>query len=937
MKNFRLFIYILLLILFSSPLIGSQFAFKFDGNISASDIDTINPGAIIIDSLLSDSINSRPVVADSLRTDTVPRKKDALDAPVDYEASDSIVFTAGNWGYLFGDSKVNYKDIALKSENISMNMDSSIVHATFGLDSIGEEFGYPVFTEGSSGDFEAKSIRYNFKTKKGYITHVITEQGEGYVVAERTKKNDDDSFFMCDGKYTTCDHHDHPHFYLMLTRAKVRPKKDIVTGPAYLVIEDVPIYFLGLPFAFFPFTDKYSSGVIMPSYDDELNRGFGLRDGGYYFAINDYVDLAVTGELWTKGSWGLNARSTYRKRYKYSGNFNLSYRFTKNGEKEDPDYSTSRDFSINWSHSQDAKANMYRTLSASVQYSTSSYNRHDVGSLYSSSGTYGTKNSTVTLTQRFPNSPFTLSANMSAAQVTSDSTVSLTLPNLTVSMSRIYPFKRKEVVGAERWYEKIQLSYTGDLRNSITTKEDQLFKSNLQKDWKNAMKHTIPVSATFNIFNYLNITPSFTYNERWYSQKIHQKWDAAQRRTVYSDTTYSFSRVFDFNYAISFQTKLYGFYEPMFKIPIFKAGTMDRIRHVFTPSISFSGQPDFSDPIWGFYESFTYYDADGNVQTHTYSPYSQGIFGTAPSGKSGSINFSFDNNIEMKIKTPDDSTKVISLVDNLGIRFSYNMMADSLKWSDIGANMRLKLSKNLTVTVNATFDPYLYDPVYSTNSDGIRNITSLRKVDRLRIENGKGIGRLKSTGYSISPSINQDTFKKWFGGGDKSKSSNSDPENLSDLDATDSEEEVPKKKGSLLAKEKDDNEYDDDGYVKNDIKWNLSPSYSFSYGYSSDIDEKNMEYKRKLTHNFSLSGSIQPTKNWNFTFHTSYNFDAKKFAYVNCSLTRNLHCWSITASFIPVGPYQSYFVSLRASSQMLQDLKYEQRGQTSPGLDPQWY
>ena len=951
MKNFRLFIYTIVILLFSSPLIGSQFSFRVtEGKLVFQDDSTyvftsISDTPIVttrVDTLFTDSITS-----DSIFTDSIPRKKDALDAPVDYEANDSIVydFTDGNKGYLYGESKVNYQNIGLKSEYITMNLDSSIVNATFGLDSIGEEFGYPVFTDGGSSggtDYEAKMMRYNFKSKKGFINHVITEQGEGYIVADKAKKNADDSFFMRDGIYTTCDHHDHPHFYLKLTKAKVRPKKDVITGPAYLVIEDVPIYFLGLPFAFFPFTDKYSSGVIMPSYDDVMDRGFGLRDGGYYFAINDYVDLALTGEIYTKGSWGLNARSTYRKRYRYTGNFNASYRLTKYGEKGDPDYSTYKDISLSWSHSQDPKANMYRTLSASVNFSTSTYNRNDVINRYTDSGTSDTKNSTVTLTQRFPNSPFTLSANMSAAQISRDSTIALTLPNLTVSMSRIYPFKRKEAVGKERWYEKIQLSYTGDLRNSITTKENLLLKSNIQKDWRNAMKHTIPVSATFNIFNYLNITPSFNYNERWYTQRINQRWDANQRRAVNADTTYSFNRIYDFNYALSFQTKLYGFFEPIFNIPIFKAGKLDRIRHVFTPSISFSGQPDFSDPQWGFYEKIKYYDADGNEQEYVYSPYSQGIFGTAPSGKQGAINFSFDNNLEMKVKTDNDSTRIISLIDNLGIRFSYNMMADSMRWSDISTNMRLKLSKSLTVNVNATFDPYMYDPIYDfRKEDGknIRYVKSLNRVDRLRISNGKGFGRLRSTGYSVSTSINQDTFKKWFGKGDKSGDSGEEVPSSEPSDDENelNQSEIEAEKGSLFNRnKKDTNEYDDDGYTRNQVKWNLSFNYSFSYAYSNEIDQMNFEYKRKLTHNFGLSGSIQPTKNWNFSFNTYYDFDASKFTRVSCSLTRNLHCWSISASFIPVGQYQSYFVSLRASSQLLQDLKYEQRGQTS-SMNPEWY
>lgn len=899
--------------MFSSPFLGAQITSGSPQGKMGGLADSTNMQADSIRVTTNDSI---------LPSDTV-RKKDALDAPVDYSANDSIVFTIGNWGYLYGDGHVNYKTIALKAENIAMSMDSSMVNATFGLDSIGSEFGFPIFSDGGT-DYESKTMKYNFKTKKGYITNVITQQGEGYIVAEKAKKNADDSFFMCNGKYTTCDNHDHPHFYMMLTKAKVRPKKNVVTGPAYLVIEGLPLP-IALPFGFFPFSDKYSSGIIMPSYGDELERGFNLRDGGYYFAINDNIDLALTGEIYTKGSWGLNARSTYKKRYRYSGSFDASYLMTKLGDKDVPEtYSTSKDFRINWTHSQDPKANMYRTLSASVNYSTSSYSRNQLDSYYNSNSfSENTKSSTVNLTQRFPNSPFSLSASMSIAQRSQDSTVDLTLPQLNITMSRIYPFKRKQVVGSERWYEKIQFSYTGELRNSIRTKEDKLFSSNLQKDWKNAMRHSIPISATFNVLNHLNITPSINYTERWYTSKSHKRWDVNQNRHIDTDTIYGFNRVYDFNYALNFQTKLYGMYEPLIGGNKVKA-----IRHVFTPSISFSGNPDFSDPRFGYYERYYYYDGNGELKENVYSLYDGAIFGSPGRGKQGNINFQFENNIEAKINT-NDSTKIISLIDNLGIGFSYNMMADSLKWSDITTNIRLKLSKTLTVNLNATFDPYTY---------GVDSHGNPYKQDKLRIQKNGTIGRLKRTSYSISPSINQDTFKKWFGK-DKDKKDDKAASNREDSDLDlDSEEgsteDKPRK--SMFEKKEASGEYDDDGYLRNEFKWSLSASYSMGYGYDNVFDTRKREYKMKLTHNLGLNGSIQPTKNWSFTFNTSYDFDNKRFADVSCNLTRNLHCWAISASFRPIGPYTSYYVSIRANSSMLQDLKYEQRGRAS-SYDPAWY
>ncbi|MBP7487304.1 MAG: LPS-assembly protein LptD, partial [Parabacteroides sp.] len=463
------------------------------------------------------------VVADSSR-----KKKNALDAVVTYQAKDSIMMTAGNWAYLFGEGNVKYRQIELQSEVIEMNMDSSLVFAKFGLDSIGEEFGYPLFKDGDQ-QYESKTMRYNFGTKKGYITDVITQQGEGYVTAGRTKKMANNDMFMMGGKYTTCDDHDHPHFYLQLSKAKVRPKKNIVTGPAYLVIEDVPLP-LAIPFGFFPFSDSYSSGVIMPTFGDEMDRGFFLRDGGYYFALSDYVDLALTGEIYTKGSWGLSARSAYKKRYKYSGNFNVSTLTTILGDKGLPDYSKSKDFKITWSHSQDAKSNPYRSFSASVNFATSSYDRNQLTNIYNQSSTTNTKGSSVSLSQRFPNSPLSLSATMNINQRSRDSSISVTLPDISVSLSRIYPFKRKNGVGKEKWFEKISMSYSGYLRNSINTKENLLMKSSLVKDWKNAMQHTIPISATCNLFKYINISPSSNYTERWYTSKETFGWDTITNR-----------------------------------------------------------------------------------------------------------------------------------------------------------------------------------------------------------------------------------------------------------------------------------------------------------------------------------------------------------------------------------------------------------------------
>ena len=859
-------------------------------------------------------------------SDTVPKKKEILEGKVNYTAQDSVVFTKGNMGYLYGDADVKYQDIAIKGEKITMSMDSSIIGATFGVDSLGKEYGYPIFDDKGT-QYEMKNVRYNFKTEKAFISNIVTEQGEGYIVAKEAKKNDDNSFYMLNAKYTTCDLHDHPHFYLNLSKAKVRPGEDVVTGPAWLVVGDVPLFPIVLPFAFFPFNETYSSGIIMPSYGDEMERGFYLHNGGYYFAISDYFDLSLTGEIYTKGTWGAGVQSNYRKRYKFTGNLNAYYLKTILGERNMPDYSASTDFRVSWTHSQDPKANMYRTLSASVNYSTSSYNQRNLNSRYKREATNNTKSSTVNLTQRFPDSPWNLSATASVNQVSRDSTISVTLPNISANMSRIYPFKRKNAIGDERWYEKISMSYSGEFRNSIHTKESEFMKANIGKDWQNGMRHSIPISATFSLFDYINISPSFNYTERWYTGKELQEWDPIAKRHVVSDTIYGFNRVYDFNTSVSVNTKLYGMYVPwkMF------GNKIQAIRHVFTPSISIGYRPDFGAPQFNFYETYSYRNEYGEDVEYTYSPYSSMMFGAPSRGKQGNIGFDFKNNLEMKIRSENDSTgaKKISLIDDLGINFSYNMMADSLKWSMVNTNMRLKLSKSYTLSLNATWDPYLYE----VNENG-RPI----KVDKLRVLNGKGFGRLYSTGTSFSYSINQDTFSKLFGDKDDKNNKDDVPNGNIVDDGTiggEPEYEDPRNQpASLLSQEDDSQEFDRYGYARTNVNWNLSFNYSLRYGYG-DFDTSKLEYKGQLTHSLGISGSLQPTKNWNFTFNTDYNFDLNKFTYVNCTLTRDLHCWSMSASFIPIGPYKSYNFMIRAKSSLLQDLKYEQRSSQYENME--WY
>jgi hypothetical protein len=865
---------------------------------------------------------------DTLQTDTIPTGRTVLEAPVQYSAQDSIVMFPGTrMGHLFGDAKVEYLDFTITGQYITTDMGNSIITSTFGLDSLGQEFGFPVFTQGGD-EYETRTVRYNFQSQRAFIEHVVTQQGEGNIIAREAKRNADNSFYMRNARYTTCPVHHHPHFYLNLSRAKVRPGQDVVTGPAWLVVADVPLFPIVLPFAFFPFTDTYSSGIIMPSYGEEMSRGFFLHNGGYYFAINDFVDLAVRGEISTKGTWGVGARSNYRVRYRYSGNVDFYYQNTAFGDRDLKDiipnaFHRSKDFRISATHSQDPKANMFRTISASVNFATSGSRRNDLGQMFTRQASNNTTSSTINITQRFPNSPWNLSATMSVNQVSRDSTISATLPNISANMNRINPFKRKNVVGAERWFEKITMNYSGEFRNSITTKENQFFRSSLIDDWTNNMRHSTQISSTYSVLGFVQITPNFNYTESWYTGGVRQAWDPVARQHVKVDTVRSFSRVYDYTTGISAQTRLYGMYVPW---RIF-GDRVEAIRHVFSPSISLNYKPGFDK----FYKTYNYLNAFNEEAIHKYSPYP-----SPPSpSPSGNIGFDFKNNLEMKIRSDRDSTgtRKISLIDDLGINFSYNMLADSMRWTNINTSMRLKLTRSYTLSLNATWNPYMYE---------LHNGRP-RPVDRLRIMNGKGFGRLMSTGTSFSHTLNQDSFSRLFSRsgdrGNRNGNGNGGDELGEQLpnDGTIGRNPNEFETRSGASASGGAQNFDDNGYLINPIKWNLSFNYSVRYGLNmQDFDERRMEYRGMLTHNLGFSGSIQPTANWNFSFNSDYNFDLKRITNMNATITRRMCCWSMSASIIPIGPFQSYMFTIRADASLLQDLKYDQRN-SAHNRGTRWY
>ena len=872
------------------------------------------------DSLHRDSLALDSLGMDSLAADTT-KKKEPLDAPVIYEASDSIVFTKEGYAHLYGEGKVNYQNIELTSAVITMNMDSSTVYATGVTDTAGVETGSPIFKDGET-PYESKIMRYNFKTKKGFINSIVTQQGEGYVTSEEGKKGANDEIYMRHGKYTTCDNHEHPHFYLKLSMAKVRPKKNVVFGPAQLVVEDVPLP-IAVPFGFFPFNSSYSSGFIMPTYGDEMNRGFYLRDGGYYFAISDQMDLKVLGEVFTKGSWGLSAASNYNKRYKFSGSFNASYLVTKTGEKNMPDYSVSKDFRIQWSHRQDAKANPNSSFSASVNFATSSYDRSSLSSLYNPQQySQNTKASSVSYSRNFPEIGLNISGAFNITQNTRGSSLSMTLPDVNISLNRIYPFKRKKSAGDERWYEKISLQYTGSITNSISTKDNLLFKTPLTQ-WENGMQHKIPVSATFNLFKYINIVPSFNYTERWYLRKVKQSYDASptSRDHVKRDTINGFNRLYDYNLSLQMNTKLYGMYKPLFM----KSKEL-QIRHVFTPTVSYTYTPDFGKSRYGYYDTYTYTDEDGEVRTVEYSPYEGAVYGYPGKNMSQNISFSIDNNIEMKMKSDKDTTgyKKISLIDQLGASLSYDVA--NKKWSDLSMNLRLKLTKSYTFNMNALFATYAYQ--FDENGNVVVG-------DRTEWSYGR-FGRFQGYSGSFSYTLNNDTFKKLFGKKEEDEK-NKDNKGKEENEDEETEEETEEQNNNSNMRKTEKASVDSDGYLAFKFPWSVSLSYSYSIreDRSKDINIKTMRYPYSLTHSLNVSGNFKIGSRWNMTYSTGYDFTSKEMSMTTLNITRDLHCFNMSCGLV-FGPFTSYNFSIRANSSMLTDaLKWDQRSNTGSAVT--WY
>jgi len=843
------------------------------------------------------------------KNDLTGKKKPVeITDPINYKAADSIVISMDKKEvFLYKEANVTYQDIELKADFIKLNLNTKDVYAEGVPDSAGVMIGEPVFKQGEE-EYKSKNLRYNFKSEKGIIHDIDTQQGEGFLKGETTKRMGQKEYIMKNGKYTTCSHNP-PHFYLMMTKAKVIPNKKTITGPAYMVLEDFPIYFPFLPFGYFPDNPSYSSGVIIPTYGEEETRGFFLKQGGYYWAASPYYDVTLLGDLYSKGSWAMNISSKYKKRYKYSGQFSFAYNINQYGEKDIPDSYKTKGFNLRWSHSQDSKANPYQTFSASVNLSTSSYDKENSDNYenYLSS----TKSSSISFSKKWENSPFSMTANLSHSQNTSSETMSLTLPTLTYSMTKIYPFRPKERSGKIKWYEKIGISYSGNIKNSITAPEDSIFNQSLIKDWKNGWKHNTSLSLpSFSLLKYINLTPGISYTERWYTNKLdkHYYFDQISRKEeLETDTVYGFQRNYDYSFSIGSSTNIYGMY--MIKNP---NSRIKAIRHKVTPSVSFSYTPDFGAEKYGFWGRYTDYKGNETI----YNRFQNSAYGSAGRGKSESMSFSLSNSLEAKMLNKDkkknknlsetdiseDNTALedtttkekfekVSIIDNLGINGSYNFVADSMKLSTFSLSARTTI-KDISFNFSGVLDPYM------ANSSG-------SKYNEYTWNHRSGIGKLgRLTSANLSFGLNFNSKKE-----KKNQRLGNDKSSDSTLDKSE-EVPVPPIFNPLVGERE---------YLDFDMPWSLNLSYSCSYNHSNPYE------KHSINQSLNVSGNLDITKKWKMRMTTNLDLDARKFSYTTVNLTKDLHCFTMSFNVVPFGERKSYTFTISASSSMLQDLKIDKR------------
>ena len=848
--------------------------------------DTAAAVAVTADTVATDVDTGMLQVADTVRR----AKKAGLDKPISGKASDSLYYDLRNkMVYIYEQGDVSYGDMNLKADFMNINLDNKNIYAYGKADTVdgAPVMTRPVFTQGTT-TLNMDTITYNIESQRAKIKSIATQQGDGWLVGTSVKKMEDNTINIEGGMYTTCDQTDHPHFYLAMTKAKVIPGKKAITGPAYLVMEDVPIYFLGVPEGFFPLNTGPKSGILMPTYGEEATRGFYIRGLGYYFTLSEHMDLALTGGIYTLGSWEANVRSRYIKRYKYSGNLNFDFSSVKSGDKGDADYIKQNTFKLQWTHSQDAKANPGSTFSASVNLASSGYSKYSANTLNDMLSTQ--TNSSISYSKNWAGTPFSLSMNMAVSQNSQTKAISVTLPTVSFNVSRFYPFKRAVKIGKDRWYEKISMSYSGKLTNSVSATESDIFSRQTLDNMRNGVQHTIPVQASFNVFNYINITPSFNYNERWYFKKVDRQWNPTTNMAEELDPEYGFYRLYDYTTALSFSTTLYGMWQVREKYKNFK---LQAIRHTFSPSISFSYAPDFSNQKYGYFKTV---QSDSTGRTTVYSPFADNAYGTPSQGRSMAMSFSLSQSLEAKVLSKRDSTgiKKISLIDDFSISGSYNFLADSMKLSNISLSLRSTFSGKIGINLRATLDPYEVSP------EGIR-------YNKLTWRRGN-LGRIINTGWS-------------FGYSFKSRDNTKQPA-INDINSVPPEYMNPFYDPYGTMDPVLRRQYMANAYYDFSLPWNIGFNYAVNYSVSY-VNNGTTGIRRNITQTIGFNGSITFSPKMAATFSGGYDIATNKLTTSSISITRDLHCWQMSFSWIPFGYYKSWSFHIGVKAASLQDLKYD--------------
>lgn len=885
--RFSVFVSLLTLtILFSTEVCAQEFADTNRGFLADTAISPLS------DTLLSDT-TSMP--ADSL-SDNSEKPKSVVDEPVYYAAADSMhVKIKSQRVLLYGEGEITYQKFELRADFIESDLNSKEIFAKGVEDTSQVYSGRPIFKQGSE-EFETDSVFYNLESGKGLIFNVVSEQGEGYLHSDLTKRDNQGHIHVKGGKYTTCDA-DHPHFYMELTKAIVIPDDKIVSGPAYLVVEDVPIPALGLPFSFFPNSRQRGAGILIPRYGEEQTRGFFLKEGGWYQPLGQYMDILLTGDFYSNLSWAANMRTSYKVRYKFSGNMTFNYAYNLTGAKGDANTEERKDFRWNWTHSQDAKANPTQSFSANVNFSSSGYDKSN--SNVTTDYLTGQKSSSINFSKNWPGTPFNLGISANARQNVTDSTLSLDLPTGSFNASTMYPLRKKKGTGKYKWYENIGFSYNSKFASKLQDiKDTLLLEPEVWEQLSAGFSHSIPfiINLKSDKIKMLTISPSLNYEGRVNNFYITKKLsEDVQNPEIVIDTVNKITYAHAVNPGISvgLSPKVYGTFTNNRADP-----NVIAVRHVMQPRATFSFVPDMSGINPNYYDTLVYVE-NGEVKRHSYSYYERSLY-KAPSsaGKSGNVGLSFGNNVEMKMKPKNDTTGVaeprkVVLLRNLNASTAYRPFAEQFKWNDVAVNAATSLFNNkFSLNASSKFSFYGLDSLGSKEDEFHYNTT------------GKP---LRFTNLTFSAGLSLKSSKGANEGEGETDDSYIDPNSNIYQDPTNPQYEfVPG--------------YNPSGsYVDFSVPWSLNLDYSWALNRQTTVD------KQTRNHTLRVKGDFSLTPNWKLGFNSGYDFEAKEITFTNINIHRDMHCWEMQFTMVPFGPRRNYSFYIRAKSSLLRDLKLDKK------------